>query len=68
MGDKVLKAIRQEIVPSVDGPLVAEEALELYEQPANPPRSPDAYSLAPLNAYLGMTSALSTGVHDSLSW
>jgi hypothetical protein len=49
----VLNAIRAEFVPSVDGPLVAEEVLELYEREANPPRSPDAYSLAALNAYLG---------------
>jgi len=51
--EKVVEAIRQEIVPSVDRPLVAEEVLELYERQANPPRSLDAYSLAALNAYLG---------------
>lgn len=50
---RVVEAIRREFVPSVDRPLVAEEVLELYEREANPPRSPDAYSLAPLNAYLG---------------
>jgi hypothetical protein len=51
--DRVVEAIRAEFMPSVDRPLVVEEVLELYEHEANPPRSPDAYSLAPLNAYLG---------------
>lgn len=51
--DRVVEAIRREFVPSVDRPLMAEAVLELYEREANPPRSPDAYSLAPLNAYLG---------------
>lgn len=50
---RVLEAFRSEFVPKVDRPLVAEEVLKLYEREANPPASPDAYSLAPLNAYLG---------------
>lgn len=51
--DRVANAIHAEFVPNVDRPLVAEEVLELYEREASPPRSPDAYSLAALNAYLG---------------
>ncbi len=50
--DRVVEGIRAEFVPRVDRPLIAEEVLELYEREANPPRSPDAYSLAALNAYL----------------
>jgi hypothetical protein len=49
---QVLEAIRAEFVPNVDRPLVAEEVLKLYEEKAYP-SSPEAYSLAALNAYLG---------------
>lgn len=51
--DRTVAAIRAEFVPNIDRPLLAEEVLELYERQANPPRSPNAYSLAALNAYLG---------------
>lgn len=51
--DRVVEAIREQFIPSVDDPLIPEEVLERYEQEANPPRSSDAYSLAALNAYLG---------------
>ena len=49
---KMVEAIRREFVPSVDAPLVPEEVLELCEREAIP-KSPEAYSLATLNAYLG---------------
>lgn len=49
---RVLERIRAEFVPSVDQPLVAEDVLKLYEEQAYP-SSPEAYSLAALNAYLG---------------
>jgi hypothetical protein len=52
----VLAAIRAEFKPCVDRPLIAEDVLKLYEREANPPASTDAYSLAPLNAYLGYES------------
>jgi hypothetical protein len=39
-------------VPSIDQPLDAADVLTLYEQRAVP-TSAEAYSLAPLNAYLG---------------
>lgn len=50
--DRMVKAIRAEFIPSVDRPLVAEDVLRLYEEKAYP-SSPEAYSLAALNAYLG---------------
>ena len=50
--DKVVEAIHQEIVPSVDAPLEAEQVLAMHED-HEPIRSPDAYNLAALNAYLG---------------
>ena len=49
---KMIEALRREFVPSVDAPLVPEEVLELCEREAIP-KSPEAYSLAALNAYLG---------------
>jgi hypothetical protein len=50
--DKVVEAIHQEIIPSVDVPLAPEQVLAMHE--ANEPiRSPDAHHLAALNAYLG---------------
>lgn len=49
---RVVEAIRAEFVPSVDRPLDAQEVLILYEQRAVP-TSPQAYSLAALNAYCG---------------
>jgi len=49
---KMLEAMRREFVPNVDAPLCPEEVLELYEREAIP-KSPEAYSLAGLNAYLG---------------
>jgi hypothetical protein len=53
--NKVVEAIHAEFVPRVDQPLHAQEVLNLYEQRAVP-TSPEAYSLAPLNAYLGNDS------------
>jgi hypothetical protein len=50
--DKVVEAIHREIIPSVDAPLDPEQVLELHES-RQPIRSPDAYDLAALNAYLG---------------
>lgn len=50
---RVIEAIRSQFVPSVDRPLVVKDVLNIYEHEALPPRSPDAYSLAALNAYLG---------------
>lgn len=52
MRDKVLTAMRAEFDPSLDRPLDSEQVLTLYEQKAVP-SSPQAYSLAALNAYLG---------------
>ncbi len=49
---KMLEAMRREFIPSIDAPLVPEEVLELCEREAIP-SSPEAYSLAALNAYLG---------------
>lgn len=49
---KMIEAMRREFVPSVDAPLVPEEVLELCEREAIP-KSPEAHSLAALNAYLG---------------
>lgn len=48
---KMIEAMRREFVPSVDAPLVPEEVLELCEREAIP-KSPEAYSLAALSAYL----------------
>ena len=50
--DKVVDAIRREIVPHVDSPLSPEAVLAMHEE-SRPLRSPDARSLAALNAYLG---------------
>jgi hypothetical protein len=50
--DKVVEAIHQEIVPSVDAPLDPEQMLALHEA-QQVIRSPDAHHLAALNAYLG---------------
>jgi len=50
--EQVASAMRAEFVPSIDRPLIAEEVLDLYEADALPTTS-EAYSLAPLNAYLG---------------
>ncbi|MCP4593040.1 MAG: hypothetical protein GY842_20085 [bacterium] len=49
---KMIEALRREFAPSVDAPLVPEEVLELCEREAIP-KSPEAHSLAALNAYLG---------------
>ncbi len=49
---QVLASIRAEFIPCVDRPLNAEEVLKHYESEAYP-SSPEAYSLAALNAYLG---------------
>lgn len=49
--DKVVEAIRREIIPSVDAPLDPEEVLALHEA-QEAIRSPDARDLAVLNAYL----------------
>jgi len=50
--EQVVEAMLAEFVPAIDRPLVAEEVLNLYEAYALPTTS-EAYSLAPLNAYLG---------------
>lgn len=50
--DNVIEAIHREIVPSVDAPLDPEQVLQMHES-YEFIRSPDAYSLAALNAYLG---------------
>ena len=52
MFPKILEAMRKEIVPSVDGPLIPEDILQRYEN-TGPHKSPQAYDLAALNAYLG---------------
>jgi hypothetical protein len=49
---RVAEAIHAEFIPCVDRPLVADEVLRLCERQALP-TSGQAYSLAPLNSYLG---------------
>lgn len=49
---KIVEAMHKEIVPPVDGPLIPEDILRRYENQKQH-RSPDAYHLAALNAYLG---------------
>ncbi|MCP4247701.1 MAG: hypothetical protein GY778_11685 [bacterium] len=49
---KMIEAMRHEIVPSIESPLEPNEVLDLCEREAIP-KSPEAYSLAALNAYLG---------------
>lgn len=50
--ESVIRAIHGEFVPQVGSPLCAEQVLSLYEARATP-TSPEAYSLASLNAYFG---------------
>lgn len=50
--DKVVEAIHKEIVPSVDAPLNPDLVLRMHES-IESIRSPDAHSLAALNAFLG---------------
>ena len=50
--DETVEALRQQIVPSIERPLVVSEVLELYEREAIP-TAPEAFSLATLRAYLG---------------
>jgi hypothetical protein len=50
--EKVLEAIHTEIVPNVDAQLDADQVLRMHEA-YEFIRSPDAHSLAALNAYLG---------------
>jgi hypothetical protein len=52
MRGQVVEAMRAEFQPPMDRPLVAEEVLDLFESKAVPTAA-QAYSLAPLNAYLG---------------
>jgi hypothetical protein len=49
---KVVEAIRRDVVPGVDAPLIPEEVLELLEREAIP-KSHEAYTLAALHAHLG---------------
>lgn len=50
--ERVVQAMYAEFLPRVDQPLIAEQVLNFYEDSAYPV-SHQAYSLAPLNAYLG---------------
>jgi hypothetical protein len=50
--DKAVQAIHKEIIPSVDCLLHPEQVLALHEKCDNI-RSPDAHSLAALNAFIG---------------
>ena len=50
--DEVIEALRRQIVPSLQQPLVPSQVLQLYMHEALPTVS-EAYSLATLNAYFG---------------
>ena len=52
MKDKVIRAIKDEIIPKVDFPLVPIDVLKLYEKEAVP-TTLEAYSLATLNSFFG---------------
>lgn len=49
---EIVEALRQQLTPAIDRPLVAVEVLKLYERKAMP-TALEAYSLATLRAYLG---------------